>query len=93
MEWQPLVDLPAAACDASEQERLADAIRACGLPLRRLTSGAGHDAMHFAGVAPMAMLFVRCGNGGVSHNPLETMTAEDAGIATEVLLRYLETLA
>jgi hypothetical protein len=26
------------------------------------------------------MLFTRCGNGGISHNPLETMTADDAEI-------------
>jgi acetylornithine deacetylase/succinyl-diaminopimelate desuccinylase-like protein len=49
--------------------------------------------MQFAGVAPMAMLFVRCGNGGVSHSPRETLAVEDAEAATAVLLRYLESLA
>jgi acetylornithine deacetylase/succinyl-diaminopimelate desuccinylase-like protein len=37
----------------------------------------------------VAMLFVRCGNGGISHNPLETMTADDADIAGQVLLDFL----
>ncbi len=46
--------------------------------------------MEFAAVAPIGMLFVRCGNGGVSHNPRETMTAEDAETATRVLLHFLE---
>ncbi len=46
--------------------------------------------MEFAAVAPIAMLFVRCGNGGISHNPLETMTAEDADLATRVFLHFLE---
>jgi N-carbamoyl-L-amino-acid hydrolase len=32
------------------------------------------------------MLFVRCGNGGISHNPLEIVTASDADIAARVLL-------
>ena len=41
-------------------------------------------------VAPIAMLFVRCGHGGISHNPLETMTAEDADLATRVFLHFLE---
>ena len=46
--------------------------------------------MEMINIAPIAMLFVRCGNGGISHNPLETMTAEDADIATRVLLDFLE---
>jgi len=39
------------------------------------------------------MLFVRCGNGGISHNPLETMTAGDADIAARVLLDFLRRTA
>jgi hypothetical protein len=35
------------------------------------------------------MLFTRCGNGGISHNPLETMSADDADIAACVLLDFL----
>jgi hydantoinase/carbamoylase family amidase len=93
VEWTPLQELAAAQCDASERARLAQAIADLGLPLRELPSGAGHDAMQFAGVAPLVMLFVRCGNGGVSHSPRETLSAEDADIATRVLLRYLERLA
>jgi acetylornithine deacetylase/succinyl-diaminopimelate desuccinylase-like protein len=37
------------------------------------------------------MLFVRCGAGGISHHPDETMTAEDAEVATSVFLDFLET--
>jgi allantoate deiminase len=92
LEWSTLQELAAAPCDAREQDRLARAIEASGIPVRRLPSGAGHDAMQFAGVAPIAMLFVRCGNGGVSHSPREALAAEDAEIATTVLLRYLESL-
>ena len=46
--------------------------------------------MEFPAVAPTAMLFVRCGNNGISHHPDETMTAEDADIATSVLLHFFE---
>jgi hydantoinase/carbamoylase family amidase len=91
--WTQLLELAAAPCDEAEQERLAKAIEAAGIAVRRLASGAGHDAMQFAGVTPIAMLFVRCGNGGISHSPRETLSAEDAEIATGVLLRYLESLA
>ena len=56
----------------------------------RLTSGAGHDAMVFPPVCPIAMLFVRCGAGCISHHPDETMTAEYAEVDTAVLLDFLE---
>jgi len=92
LEWDAFFTLDAAACDAGLQERLARSIAAQGLAVRRLPSGAGHDAMEIAHIAPIAMLFVRCGNGGISHNPLETMSAEDAEIATGVLLHFLERL-
>jgi acetylornithine deacetylase/succinyl-diaminopimelate desuccinylase-like protein len=45
--------------------------------------------MAMAAVTEVAMLFTRCGNGGISHNPLETMTADDADIAARVLLDFL----
>jgi acetylornithine deacetylase/succinyl-diaminopimelate desuccinylase-like protein len=35
------------------------------------------------------MMFVRCGAGGVSHNPAETVTAEDAALAIAALLDFL----
>lgn len=80
----------AAPCDAGLQTQLEQAIAAHGIAPRYLPSGAGHDAMVFPAVAPTAMLFVRCGNNGISHHPDETMTAEDAEVATSVLLRFLE---
>ncbi|MNR79384.1 N-carbamoyl-L-amino acid hydrolase [compost metagenome] len=57
----------------------------CSLP-----SGAGHDAMAIAAIAPIAMLFVRCGNGGISHHPTETMTMEDATLASKVFMDFVE---
>jgi hypothetical protein len=39
------------------------------------------------------MLFLRCGNGGISHNPAEIITADDARLATQALLSWLEHLA
>ena len=86
----PFYAADAAPCDATLQQAFAAAIAAHGIPVRYLPSGAGHDAMVFPAVAPTAMLFVRCGNNGISHHPDETMTAEDAEIATSVLLSFLE---
>jgi acetylornithine deacetylase/succinyl-diaminopimelate desuccinylase-like protein len=86
----PFYAANAAPCDAALQEAFARAIAAHGIKPRHLPSGAGHDAMVFPALAPMAMLFVRCGNNGISHHPDETMTAEDADIATSVLLHFFE---
>ena len=80
----------AAPCDARLQARFAEAITAHGIPVRHLPSGAGHDAMVFPTVAPTAMLFIRCGNNGISHHPDETMSAEDAEVGTSVLLHFFE---
>jgi allantoate deiminase/N-carbamoyl-L-amino-acid hydrolase len=59
------------------------------LPAHALMSGAGHDAVMFDGVTEIGMLFVRCGNGGVSHSPRESVTAQDVDIAARVLLDAL----
>ncbi len=75
---------PAVDCDASLQRLLADALQACGLPVVRLPSGAGHDAMALARLCPVGMLFVRCA-GGVSHHPDESVSEADAAAAVRVL--------
>ena len=46
--------------------------QALGVPVYRMPSGAGHDAMKLHEVMPQAMLFVRGQNAGISHNPLES---------------------
>jgi allantoate deiminase len=86
----PFYTANAAPCDPVLQEAFSRAIAAHGIEVRHLPSGAGHDAMVFPALAPTAMLFVRCGNNGVSHHPDETMTAEDAEVATSVLLHFFE---
>jgi hydantoinase/carbamoylase family amidase len=85
--------VPCAACSPPLMDRLAQCIADAGLPVLRLASGAGHDAMVMARITDVCMLFVRCGNGGISHNPLETMTADDADIAARVLLDFLRRTA
>ena len=79
----------AVPCAPWLQERIARAVAACGVEPMRLPSGAGHDAMVLAEVTSVGMLFVRCGAGGVSHNPAETVSAQDAGAAVRALLEFL----
>jgi hydantoinase/carbamoylase family amidase len=83
---------PAVPCSPALQAQLAAAVKRAGIAPRYLPSGAGHDAVSFSGVTDIAMLFVRCGNGGISHSPLETITSADADIATRVLLDVLVNL-
>ncbi len=73
-------------------DALGAAVERQGVPRFDLLSGAGHDAMQMAQITDVAMLFTRCGNGGISHNPLETMTADDAELAGQVLLDFLRSV-
>ena len=79
----------AVPCAPRIQSALAQAIAWAGTEPFYLASGAGHDAAMFAGITEIGMLFVRCGNGGISHSPLETVTADDADLAARVLLDVL----
>lgn len=86
-----LYDEGAVACDPALMTELDKAIERQGIRAHRLPSGAGHDAMALASLCPIAMLFLRCG-GGISHNPLESITAEDAETGARVFLDFLEHL-
>ncbi|PXX45044.1 allantoate amidohydrolase [Undibacterium pigrum] len=83
------VSAPAAPCAPWLMQQLAAATQRAGLPAFELPSGAGHDAMAIAKMTDVAMLFTRCGNGGISHNPLETMSADDAEVSAQILLDFL----
>ncbi|TDM05808.1 MAG: OHCU decarboxylase [Ideonella sp. MAG2] len=69
------------------------AVAALGLPVHRMPSGAGHDAMTLHTVMPQAMLFVRGLNAGISHNPLESITADDADLAVHAFHHLLAHVA
>jgi allantoate deiminase/N-carbamoyl-L-amino-acid hydrolase len=79
----------AVACSPRIQALFAQAIGRLGIKPRFLPSGAGHDAVNFGPITETGMLFVRCGNGGVSHSPRETITAQDADLAARALLDVL----
>lgn len=88
IEFEPLHIGSAVTCDPALMDSLEAAVARCGIEPLRLPSGAGHDAMAIAALCPVAMLFVRCG-GGISHNPAETITADDAEAAARVFLDFL----
>ncbi|MBZ4211923.1 MAG: 2-oxo-4-hydroxy-4-carboxy-5-ureidoimidazoline decarboxylase [Rhodoferax sp.] len=72
------------------QQRWEQAIAALALPLHRMPSGAGHDAMKLHEIMPQAMLFVRGQNAGISHNPLESSTSDDMQLAVDAFAQLLE---
>jgi allantoate deiminase len=89
--WEPTAGYRGTAMDERLRGVLRDAISAEGYRTVELTSGAGHDAINIAQIAPVSMLFVRC-KDGISHNPAESITASDADVAIRVMTRFLETL-
>jgi N-carbamoyl-L-amino-acid hydrolase len=75
------------------QQRWEAAVTSLGLPVYRLPSGAGHDAMKLHDLMPQAMLFVRGQNAGISHNPLESTTSDDMQLAVGAFARLLEQIS
>ena len=63
-----------------------------GHSVRRMPSGAGHDAQMLARVCPAAMVFTQS-RGGISHNPAEHTEPADIEAGANVLLQVLLTLA
>jgi N-carbamoyl-L-amino-acid hydrolase len=84
---------PAAPSAPAWQQRWEQAVQASGLPLFRMPSGAGHDAMKLHEAMPQAMLFVRGENAGISHNPLESSTNDDIQLAVDAFSHLLNQLA
>jgi N-carbamoyl-L-amino-acid hydrolase len=88
-QLEETVRASAAPSDASLQRRWEQAVAELGLPIHRMPSGAGHDAMKMHHVMPQAMLFVRGENQGISHNPLECTTADDIQLAIDAFSLFV----
>lgn len=82
--WTIVQDTAAVTTSSDLTTSLEESIAALGHPVRRLVSGAGHDAVVMAAVAPVAMLFVRCA-GGISHSPDEAVSEEDVAVALDIV--------
>ncbi len=75
------------------QQRWERAVESLGLPTFQMPSGAGHDAMKLHEAMPQAMLFMRGLNAGISHNPLESITNDDAELCVRAFQTLLDQLA
>jgi beta-ureidopropionase / N-carbamoyl-L-amino-acid hydrolase len=84
--------IPAAPSAPAWQSRWEQAVQSLGLPIFQMPSGAGHDAMKLHEIMPQAMLFTRGLNAGISHNPLEAITNDDAELTIQAFQHLLHNL-
>ena len=82
----PVLVQPATPFDSGCIERVRDAAQREGQSHIDIVSGAAHDAVAIARIAPVAMIFVPCA-GGISHNEAESATPDDLAAGCQVLLR------
>ena len=78
--------------DALVQDATAEALDQLGIPWTPIPSGATHDSVHMADIAPSGMIFIPSRNGGVSHSPEEWTDAGDIATGVDALVATLMAL-
>jgi N-carbamoyl-L-amino-acid hydrolase len=81
----PVADFAPVKFDPGCVALVRSAAEALGHSHRDIVSGAGHDAVFLARIAPTAMIFVPC-EGGISHNERESAKPADLAAGCDVLL-------
>lgn len=79
----------AVVLDEELRDELSSIATKLGIPHRKISSGAGHDAMKFSNLTKTGMIFIPC-KDGISHNPKEHAEVEDAAYGTMIILNYLK---
>jgi allantoate deiminase len=92
VSWQRTQDNGATPCSPELTASLAQSVKAVQGRSLALVSGAGHDGVVMASLAPIAMLFVRS-RDGLSHHPGEYTAPQDLRVALEVMIDFLQRLA
>jgi N-carbamoyl-L-amino-acid hydrolase len=85
IETKEVVYFPPSEFAPELVERVRAAAKRLGFTYRDIVSGAAHDAVYLARVAPTAMVFVPC-EGGISHNEIENARPEDLAAGCSVML-------
>lgn len=83
--FRDLARFPATPFTESLIATVEESAAELGLPIRRMISGAGHDAQMMSRICPTAMVFIPS-IGGLSHNPAEFSTEYDIAAGANVLL-------
>ena len=71
---------------------IEEAVKSVGVDYMTMSSGAGHDAMHWTEVAPTGMIFIPC-RDGISHNPAEFAAMNDIVVGAEVLENVIKNIS
>ena len=85
---EQVVYFPPTAFDPELLDSVRAGARAIGIEPLDIVSGAGHDAVYAARVAPTAMIFIPC-KDGISHNEIEDARPEHVTAGADVLLRAM----
>lgn len=88
IQLTPTADFPPLHFNDQCVSSVRDAADSLGYSHLDIVSGAGHDAIFLADVAPAGMIFVPC-EGGISHNELERADANDLAAGASVLLNAM----
>jgi N-carbamoyl-L-amino-acid hydrolase len=83
-----VVYFPPAAFAPELVQAVRSGAQTIGLSEMDVVSGAGHDAVYLARVAPTAMIFIPC-KDGISHNEIEDAKAEHLEAGCNVLLHAM----
>ncbi|MGE0880704.1 MAG: Zn-dependent hydrolase [Acidimicrobiia bacterium] len=91
IERRTLARFAPVSFDDSMIDRVEAHARKLGAAVKRLPSGAGHDAQMLARICPASMIFVPSANG-ISHNPSEYTAPEALELGANVLLSVVAEL-
>ena len=76
-------------CSNEVIKQLENAFVKSGYPTYFLPSGAGHDTAAMSDLTETGMIFLRC-REGISHNPAESVKAEDIEAGFQIMLKFIE---
>jgi N-carbamoyl-L-amino-acid hydrolase len=85
VELKDVQYFPPTPFDSDLVQLVRESASAADLSHMDIVTGAGHDAVYIATVAPTAMIFVPC-KDGVSHNEIEDAKPEHLAAGCQVLL-------
>ena len=92
LDFKLLLNMQPVRFDENVLSIIENAAINLGYPYKRMLSGAGHDAMNIADLAPTAMIFVPC-EKGISHSEAEFASPSDVAAGANVLLHVVGELA